>query len=109
MPEPSSNPPGQRLVSTFATDPEMAELVGLFVGEIPDRIRAIQEAWSSGSLAELARVAHQLKGSCGGYGFPSIGDQAARVEGLIKSGTSDLESVRHEVDGLVELCRRAMT
>jgi HPt (histidine-containing phosphotransfer) domain-containing protein len=77
-----------RIVSTLAADPDFAELVDEFVSELPDRIELIQSALASDDREQLRRTAHQLKGACGGYGFPTLTDSAARLEHRIDEGVS---------------------
>lgn len=100
--------PPQRLESQLANDPEMTELVQLFLSELPQRIDAVSRAWEERELATLKRLAHQLKGSCAGYGYPSIGAAAASVETDL-TGDAPLEKVAKDVDELLALCRRAMS
>jgi HPt (histidine-containing phosphotransfer) domain-containing protein len=95
------------LVSNLAGDPEMAELIRSFVEEIPERVRLVEEYWARHEFGELRRIAHQLKGACGGYGFPQVGQAAANLEnGLAGRGKDELESVAERVRELVEICRR---
>jgi len=50
----------------------------MLVGELPDKIAALEKAIGGQDIAAVATLAQQLKGSAGGYGFPSI-TQAAKV------------------------------
>lgn len=68
------------LVSDFADDPSMAEIIGEFVAELPERVSAIRDAVRLGDTVKVRRIAHQLKGAGGGYGFPIISEAAAAVE-----------------------------
>ena len=110
---PASKPPtdAQRptLRSQFATDPEMVELVQMFVTELPGRINALNSAWSEQRVSDLTRLAHQLKGASTGYGFPTIGQAAATLESRLRSmpGTPSLEALAKEFRSLVDLCSRA--
>ena len=100
-----------RLRSEFADDPEMADLVELFTGELPKRISALTEAVSRGDHAALQRLAHQLKGAAPGYGYPTIGQAAARVEDPLRDAAdlgAALEAVTPLVDELIALCRSAI-
>jgi HPt (histidine-containing phosphotransfer) domain-containing protein len=58
----------QPLVSELASDPDFAELLAAFVSEMPKRISTLETALTASDLETLARLAHQLKGSAGGYG-----------------------------------------
>jgi len=110
MPSPGERP--ARMVSEFAADPEMAELVELFITELPARIAALHTAWDQRQLKELTRMAHQLKGASAGYGFPTIGTAAATLEAGLKrldatSVQASVERLAGEFRELVELCGRA--
>jgi HPt (histidine-containing phosphotransfer) domain-containing protein len=106
-------PSGDRpLVSQFANDPDMSELVELFVSELPGRIEALIAAWTGRRITELTRMAHQLKGAGAGYGFPTIGQAAgaleARLRGLPAPGPdAAIEAMAREFKALVDLCSRA--
>ena len=112
MPPPSSQatPPLPPLVSAYAADPDMAELITLFATELPARLNLIAEACRVSDLTTAARIAHQLRGASAGYGFPSIGVVAGRIEDGLKAGQADpalaLASVRSTLDELTTLCRR---
>ncbi len=106
----SARPP---LRSTLEGDPDMAELVGLFVGDLPQRINSIEQAWSTKRAADIQRLAHQLRGSSASYGFPTIGESAARLEDSIlalgSTPTDSLDTLRRSVDELIQLCKQAAT
>lgn len=98
--------------SEFASDPDMAELVAEFVSELPDKSQTLHAALQKNQFADLQRLSHQLKGACGGYGFPQLGEAAAKLEARLKQigiqpQVDALEDVTRQVDELVELCRRA--
>ncbi|XAM01674.1 Hpt domain-containing protein [Phycisphaeraceae bacterium D3-23] len=104
----STNASNTPLHSEFAGDPEMAELIAFFSGELGQRISAIQQSLDAQDLDALHRLAHQLKGSSGGYGYPSIGQAAARLEAESKQAVAgeaaDLQGAAAE---LIDLCNRA--
>ena len=77
--------------STLANDPEMGQLVDLFVQELPSRLVAIQQATDDGNLPEAGRLAHQLKGAGGSYGFPHLMEAAALVERVARGQSSKPE------------------
>ena len=95
-----------RALVSEITDNDMLELVELFVVELPNRVAAMQEALDKYDLAGLASLAHQLKGSAGGYGFPTITDAAKDVEFRAKT-SDDVEGLKQQVEALVDLCHRA--
>ena len=105
-----STPQRPRTVSEFANDPEMAELVELFVSEMPDRVSALQRAWGERQIPDLTRLSHQLKGASAGYGFPTIGQAAAVLEAELRrigSAAAQVDSLARQFQELVDLCSSA--
>lgn len=94
------------ILSEFADDPDMMELVEMFVAELPERVVAMKEMMTEGRIEDLARIAHQLKGASGGYGFSILGAAAAALESSLKAG-DDIEAVNAQLHELVSLCERA--
>jgi HPt (histidine-containing phosphotransfer) domain-containing protein len=87
--------------SVYEGDPDMLEIVREFARELPERARALEERLAVANLGELARLAHQLKGAGGGYGFPRITELAAQLETALKQG-AELAVVK---DRLADLTR----
>lgn len=106
---PESN--GAAIRSEFADDPEMRELVELFVSELPERVSALASAWDDRDANALTRLAHQMKGAAPGYGFDVLGSAAAKIEDRLRDASdpeAELSSVKQELDTLLDLCRRAI-
>jgi signal transduction histidine kinase/CheY-like chemotaxis protein/HPt (histidine-containing phosphotransfer) domain-containing protein len=84
QPEPAATQPAQAdggaIKSQYAGDPEMSELIEAFVARLPEMADAMAEALANNCFDELRRLAHQLKGSGGGYGYPSLTEQARKLE-----------------------------
>lgn len=95
-----------RLVSELADDPDMVELVEMYVSELPERIAAIEQSLADEDLSTLARLAHQMKGAAGGYGFPTITSAALELEMSAKA-QEELEAVTGHVNAIADLCARA--
>jgi len=93
-------------VSELATDPDMTELIEMFVDELPDRVDAIERTLSQQDFDALRSLTHQLKGAAGGYGFPTITDAAKAIETTAKT-TGGIEKLTKEVESLATLCRSA--
>jgi len=97
---------GPAIFSSFADDPDMKELVDLFVGEMSERISQLRIMDSACDLIQLQRLAHQLKGAGGGYGFPAITEAASRLEANVKEG-EDSGQIEMAISELAALCDRA--
>ncbi|MBN1588925.1 MAG: Hpt domain-containing protein [Pirellulales bacterium] len=102
-PNPSQTAP---LYSPLASDPDLSELVDLYVDEMPDRIAALQQMLDSCNWEELRRFAHQTKGAAGSYGFEPISPVAGRVEDSIRNGAPE-DEIRQAVEELLAICSRA--
>jgi HPt (histidine-containing phosphotransfer) domain-containing protein len=92
------------LYSTLSADPDLAELVALFVAEMPERIEQLLAAYRRGELEQLRRTAHQLKGAVGSYGFDQLTPSAARLEAAARGGASP-EEIEACLAELTNLCR----
>ncbi|MEI7658394.1 MAG: Hpt domain-containing protein [Phycisphaerae bacterium] len=108
-PAASSGPPVR---SQFASDPEMRELVMMFVEELPQRMQALTDALKAQQWDVVHRISHQLKGASAGYGFPTVGTAAAKVEDVVKAGPiatqQSLAQLTESVNQLTGLCKRVM-
>ena len=101
------NEPDPELYSLDINDPDDAELIEYFLGELPDRVASLNEATENSDIAELGRLSHQLKGAAPGFGFDKIGEQAAVLEGQIRSmgdPSGDINTLRSDIDSLIALC-----
>jgi CheY-like chemotaxis protein len=94
------------ILSTLGNDADMREIVRQFVHDLPDRSSAILRASQASDVETLGRMAHQLKGAAGGYGFPRITEAAAAVEQGVREGL-DPSSLHSRAEALARLCRRA--
>jgi signal transduction histidine kinase/CheY-like chemotaxis protein len=97
---------GEHLVSTLVDDEDMAEIVRQFVGDLPKRSSAILRALQAPDIETLTRLAHQLRGSAGGYGFPLITEAAGALEDGVAEGL-DRSALQSRAEALASLCRRA--
>lgn len=94
------------VVSTLSDCAEMRGLVEEFVRELPGKAAVLSQLLRARQISELRRLAHQLRGSAGGYGFPSITLVAARVESEARV-EGDVEALAAGVRDLCALCNRA--
>jgi HPt (histidine-containing phosphotransfer) domain-containing protein len=93
------------LYSALAADPDLAELVELFVAEVPDRITAIQDAVSHHAWSKVAILSHQLKGAAGSYGFPELSRVARSLEVAAKEAPGEAAAGKI-IEALWFLCGR---
>ena len=91
------------IYSELGADPDLGELVDMFVAEMPDRMQALQQSHNDGNAEELGRLAHQIKGAAGSYGFHQLTPQAARLERAVKDNQPEDEVLR-SLEELMQMC-----
>lgn len=92
------------IYSSLGEDPDLADLVSLFVDEMPERVSRIQTLVELKAWEQLRTFAHQLKGSAGSYGFSQITPFAKDLE--FAAAESDVERILPAAAKLVEVCGR---
>lgn len=99
------------LASQFEDDPMMRELISDFLRRLAVRVDALHTDWRARELDRMSVEVHRLKGAASGYGFPTIGEAASRLQSCLRdddggvNGSSALEAlsalcqaaIRHEL------------
>ena len=96
---------GEPIYSSLAADPDLREIVLMFVDEMPDRVATLSSELTARDWDGLRRTTHQLKGAAGSYGFASISHAAATLESALRNCEPE-EQVRAAAVELVDLCNR---
>jgi len=73
----------------------LAELIGIFLEDAPQRMKDITEGLAEGDLGRVERGAHTLKSSSANIGALGLSDLCRRIVELARSNRSE---------GLPELC-----
>jgi len=100
----SSQSVTEPVYSSLGDDPDLGELVEMFVDEMPSKIELLQTQFDACDWPSLQRTAHQLKGAGGSYGFDALTPWAARLEDAAKQTASEAE-IRRAIEELVAVCR----
>lgn len=82
----------------------LAEVLRLFLDEVPRRVERLKAAWQNRNAEELQRTAHSLKGSSGNIGAHHMYDICQQLDERGKAG--DFHGARHLLDSLDEEYRR---
>ncbi len=93
------------LVSEFANDPDLADIIGDFVNGLTEQTDEMATALQASQFEDLRRMAHQLKGAGGSYGYPSITEAARKLEDAARE--SDPENSRLALTEVAQLCKEA--
>jgi len=78
--------------SRLAKHPRLRAVARKFAEQMPERMRALAAASQAGELAQVAALAHWLKGTAGSTGYDAFTAPARELEQCAKAG--DLEGVR---------------
>jgi len=89
------------IYSTFRDDPEMADVLAEFIAQMPNRMAEMRRAAEVGQWDLLRRLAHQMKGAGGSYGYACLSDAARELESHAER--KDAESVRLALAGLARM------
>ncbi|MCD4727169.1 MAG: Hpt domain-containing protein [Pirellulales bacterium] len=93
------------IYSRLGGNSEFADILCLFVEEMPARVAKLLRYLDEGNWEELRRTVHQLKGAAGSYGFKSLSPSANRVERAVRDNEPE-DQIRESVLELVDLCGR---
>ena len=64
----------------------LAEVLRLFLNEVPPRMVRLRNAWQGGNIEEMHRAAHSLKGSAGNIGARRLYDVCHQLDAIGKAG-----------------------
>ena len=76
----------------------LAEVLNLFLVEVPPRMDRLRNAWAAGNIEEVRRAAHSLKGSAGTIGARRLYEVCRQLDTRAKS--DDLAGLATLVDAL---------
>jgi CheY-like chemotaxis protein/HPt (histidine-containing phosphotransfer) domain-containing protein/anti-sigma regulatory factor (Ser/Thr protein kinase) len=76
----ASGLPAERVASRLADHPRLRSVVRKFALQMPERMSAIEQAWSARDFTTLAALAHWLKGSGGTAGYDAFTAPARALE-----------------------------
>jgi PAS domain S-box-containing protein len=94
---------GEVMVSLFSDDPEMAMILGEFVGRLNGQIVAMRQAYADDRQEELQRLAHRLKGAGGSYGYPLLSDASKKLEDAVKTRNDSI--AKEAIDAIATMCQ----
>jgi len=94
------------LVSTLGDNTELRALVEIFLGGLPVRIESMERCLAEENFEQLLVEAHRLKGTAGGYGFPTLTEAAANLEASTRARLG-VQEIAKRLQRVIELSRRA--
>ena len=94
------------LISNLADDPELVQVLDIFIDMLPEMLDSIGAAWRETNMETLKRHVHELKGAGGSAGFPIVMQHTAQIENIVATGQDD--QLEKAVKELLDLCEQIM-
>ncbi|MFL1456821.1 response regulator [Marinobacter sp. GN3S48] len=89
-------------------DSDIHGLVVQFLSGLETRQQRMDEALAQADAGTLRQEAHQIKGTAGAMGYPSMTRQAGALEAILRDGEPDWDGVRSELFRLNEMIDQAL-
>lgn len=93
---------GDNIYSSFADDPDMAEMLPFFVDGLVEMRSGIKDFADLKDFEGVRREAHKIRGSAGGYGFQGLSELAGRLEESCKNSPRDEAMILRTVDEILD-------
>jgi HPt (histidine-containing phosphotransfer) domain-containing protein len=90
------------ITSFLNDDPSYHKMIDIFVNDLPDRLKEMQEALDEGNLQDLAAKIHALKDLGNFAGFPIYPEETKALEQAVMD--NQVDKVRRQLDEMVRLC-----
>lgn len=90
-------------ISTMGSDPDIAELVDIFVENLPETLRKMETCYLAGDTQGLLKLVRRIKGEGSAYGFDRICRAAKTLEDYIE-GEVPLPVIREGMTELYKYC-----
>ena len=91
------------VVSRLASNPRFHPIIGKFVVHLHQKLDGMDASFEAGDMAELAGLAHWLKGSGGSVGYDAFNEPAARLDLAAKEGKlEEIDACLRELRSLAD-------
>lgn len=91
--------------SEFEDDPIIGPVLNIFLESIPERMATLDRAVEAASREDITKIAHQLRGSAGAFGFSGITVAAGKLEDAVITG-QNLQKIKDLAKALMALTNR---
>ncbi len=92
----------ETICSNFADGEDLTDLIDEFVAELEEDISSMRKAFENRDYDGLRRLAHQIKGAGGSYGYPMLTEAANVLEETAESNNE--AACMTSLDELAILC-----
>ena len=91
------------IYSEYADNPDLVELIDEFAAGLKADAESMRKVLENGDHDDLCRLAHQMKGAGGSYGYPMLTEVAKTIEEAAKA--KDNDACMLTLDKFVILCQ----
>ena len=102
----TETPTTDYIFSSWQNDSDYADLLPLFVDELPSMRRTLLEFAKVCDFENVKREAHKLRGTAGGYGYPGLSQLAGQLEDTCKTSARDSNAILQDLDQLIGYIER---
>lgn len=93
------------VVSLAVDEAGFHKMIDMFVNDMPNSLKEMQEALQEGNLQDLAFKVHALKSLDGFAGFGVYTEKAKALEQAVMD--NQIDKVREQLDEMIQLCLKA--
>jgi len=93
------------VTSLAADEASYHKMIDMFINDMPNRLKEMQEALQEGNLQDLAFKVHALKSLDGFAGFGVYTEKAEALEQAVMD--NQIDKVRQQLDEMIQLCLKA--
>lgn len=94
------------VTSTCADDPDMSEMIPVFLETLPSIKTTMLEFAKVCDFEGVRREAHRLKGTAGAFGFGGLSELAADLEDTCKTRIRDSAAILNHLDRVIAYVER---
>jgi PAS domain S-box-containing protein len=92
----------ERIISLYVDDPDIMPILEGYIVRLGGQVQDMRAALASAQFPDLQRLAHQMKGSGGNYGYPMLTEAAKDLEDAAKA--KDIQSAAKALHRVASLC-----
>lgn len=95
----------ETILTKYTDDPQLAEIIRDFVASLDQKVADFRSLLTRRETGELERLAHQIKGVGGMYGYPCLTETASLIEQAAREG-QDVGLLAELIEEFAVLCEQ---
>ena len=95
----------EAILTKYTDDPQLVEIIRDFVASLDQKVADFRSLLTRREIGELERLAHQIKGVGGMYGYPCLTETASLIEQAAREG-QDVGLLAELIEEFAALCEQ---